>query len=161
MDSDSGISEGLKVGDTFPSFKLQNENGGMFDSSDMSGKRYVVYFYPKDNTSGCTREAKDFTAALPTLSEMGVEVIGVSKDSSKSHRNFIDKQELGFGLLSDPEHTLMEKVGAWGTKISYGKETTGTIRSTFVVGTDGRIERIWKNVRVAGHVDKVVDFLKG
>ncbi|MGN1044831.1 MAG: peroxiredoxin [Candidatus Methanomethylophilaceae archaeon] len=161
MDSDSGISGGLKVGDTFPPFQLKNENGDMFDSSDMSGRRYIIYFYPKDNTSGCTREAKDFTAALPTLSEMDVDVIGVSKDSSRSHRNFIDKQELGFSLLSDPEHVLMEKVGAWGSKISYGKETTGTIRSTFVVGADGRVENMWKNVRVAGHVDTVVDSLRG
>ena len=146
----------MDVGDSFPSFELLDENGEVFRSSVLAGKRYVIYFYPKDNTSGCTREAKEFTEAIPKFNEASLTVIGVSKDSVKSHRNFIDKQGLGIKLLSDPEHILMEAAGAWGTKISYGKTTVGTIRTTYVVDADGKVEKVWRNVRVPGHVDNVL-----
>ena len=99
----------------------------------------------------------DFTAAFPQFMLRNIPIIGVSKDSVKSHRNFIDKNQLKVKLLSDPEHELMEKVGAWGTKVSYGKETVGTIRSTFIVGKDGIVEAAWRNVKVKGHVEKVLD----
>lgn len=147
----------MDIGDAFPGFVLMDENGDEFDSRMLEGVRYVIYFYPKDNTPGCTKEAVEFTAALPKFMLRNMPVIGVSKDSVKSHRGFMDKQSLKIKLLSDPDHTLMEQVGAWGPKVSYGKETVGTIRSTFIVGKDGRVEAAWRNVKVAGHVDKVLD----
>lgn len=146
----------MEVGDKFPEFSLADENGEVMDSSFLDGIRYVIYFYPKDNTPGCTTEAVDFSANIAKFMLRNIPVIGVSKDSSESHRKFIEKNQLKVKLLSDPEHELMEKVGAWGTKVSYGKETVGTIRSTFVVGKDGRVEAVWRNVKVAGHVDKVL-----
>lgn len=146
----------MEVGDKFPEFRLADENGEVMDSSFLDGIRYVIYFYPKDNTPGCTTEAVDFSANIAKFMLRNIPVIGVSKDSSESHRKFIEKNQLKVKLLSDPEHELMEKVGAWGTKVSYGKETVGTIRSTFVVGKDGRVEAVWRNVKVAGHVDKVL-----
>lgn len=159
MPEDSERSRLLNVGDDFPSFELLDENGDIFRSSDLEGRRYVIYFYPKDNTSGCTREAKEFTDAVPRFAEASVTVIGVSKDSVRSHRNFIDKQELGIKLLSDPDHVLMEPVGAWGSKISYGKMTIGTIRTTYVISASGKVEKVWRNVRVPGHVDDVLGFV--
>ena len=146
----------MEVGDKFPEFSLADENGEVMDSSFLDGIRYVIYFYPKDNTPGCTTEAVDFSANIAKFMLRNIPVIGVSKDSSESHRRFIEKNQLKVKLLSDPEHELMEKVGAWDTKVSYGKETVGTIRSTFVVGKDGRVEAVWRNVKVAGHVDKVL-----
>lgn len=146
----------MEVGDKFPEFSLADENGEVMDSSFLDGIRYVIYFYPKDNTPGCTTEAVDFSANIAKFMLRNIPVIGVSKDSPESHRKFIEKNQLKVKLLSDPEHELMEKVGAWGTKVSYGKETVGTIRSTFVVGKDGRVEAVWRNVKVAGHVDKVL-----
>ncbi len=147
----------MEVGDTFPHFVLTDENGETFDSKMLEGIRYVIYFYPKDNTPGCTKEAQEFTVNVPKLMMRNIPVFGVSKDSVKSHRGFIDKQQLKVKLLSDPKHELMEKVGAWGTKVSYGKETVGTIRSTFLVGKDGKVEGAWRNVKVAGHADKVTE----
>ena len=147
----------MEKGEQFPQFVLQDENGETFDSKMLEGIRYVIYFYPKDSTPGCPTEAVDVAAAFPQFMLRNIPIIGVSKDSVKSHRNFIDKNQLKVKLLSDPEHELMEKVGAWGTKISYGKETVGTIRSTFIVGKDGIVEAAWRNVKVKGHVEKVLD----
>ena len=147
----------MEAGERFPDYVLTDDTGAEFDSRSMAGKRYILYFYPKDNTGGCTTEAKDFTAAAPTLAEKGIEVIGVSKDSTKSHQNFKEKHSLGIRLLSDPELGLMKKVGAWGTKVMYGKQVEGVIRSTFIIGTDGNIEAVWYKVKVAGHVQKVVE----
>ena len=150
----------MDVGDKFPDFVLQDENGETFDSKALAGKRYVIYFYPKDNTSGCTREAQAFTENIKVFNDLGSPVYGVSKDSVASHRKFIDSKELKIKLLSDPDHVLLEASGAWGTKVMYGKETTGTIRSTFIVGKDGNIEAVWKKVKVDGHVDKVLEKAK-
>ncbi len=147
----------MEVGDKFPDFVLQDENGEEFDSKQLEGVRYVIYFYPKDNTSGCTRQAIAFTENLPKFMMRNIPVIGVSKDSVASHRKFMDSKELKIKLLSDPEHTLLEAAGAWGTKVMYGKETTGTIRTTFIVGKDGKVEAVWKRVKVDGHVEKVLD----
>ena len=147
----------MEIGDRFPDFVLQDENGEEFDSRMLEGLRYVIYFYPRDSTPGCTREAVEFTANVPKLMMRNIPVIGVSKDSVASHRRFIDKEQLKVKLLSDPDHVLLEKVGAWGTKVSYGKETVGTIRSTFLVGKDGTVEGAWHNVKVAGHADKVTE----
>ena len=150
----------MDVGDKFPDFVLQDENGETFDSKALAGKRYVIYYYPQDNTAGCTREAQAFTENIKAFNDLGIPVYGVSKDSVASHRKFIDSKELKIKLLSDPDHVLLEASGAWGTKIMYGKETTGTIRSTFIVGKDGNIEAVWKKVKVDGHVDKVLEKAK-
>ncbi len=147
----------METGETFPDFVLQDENGDEFDSKQLKGKRYVIYFYPRDNTSGCTREAVNFSEKLDDFNALGIQVIGVSKDTVASHRKFVDSKELRIKLLSAPEHVLLEASGAWGTKIMYGKETTGTIRSTFIVGKDGKVEAAWKKVKVDGHVDKVLE----
>lgn len=146
----------MEVGDKFPEFSLKDENGEILDSRTLEGIRYVIYFYPKDNTPGCTKEAEEFSASIAQFMLRNVPVIGVSKDSSESHKRFIESHQLKVKLLSDPDHELMEKVGAWGTKVSYGKETVGTIRSTFIVGKNGDVEAVWRNVRVAGHVEKVL-----
>ena len=150
----------METGEKFPDFVLQDENGETFDSKQLKGKRYVIYFYPKDNTSGCTRQAVAFSEKVPDFEALGIQVIGVSKDSVASHRKFVDSKELKIKLLGDPEHVLLEASGAWGTKIMYGKETTGTIRSTFIVGEDGKVEAAWKKVKVDGHVDKVLEKAK-
>jgi peroxiredoxin Q/BCP len=147
----------MEVGEKFPDFVLQDENGETFDSKTLKGKRYVIYFYPRDNTGGCTREAVAFSENLDRFTEMGIPVIGVSKDSVASHRKFIDSKGLKIKLLSDPDHVLLEASGAWGTKMMYGKETTGTVRSTFIVGPDGKVEAAWKKVKVDGHVEKVLE----
>lgn len=147
----------MEVGEKFPSFKLKDEDGMEFDSSFLEGMRYVIYFYSRDNTAGCTKEAEEFSAAFPKLTMRNIPVIGVSKDSPESHRKFIDSKGLKVKLLSDPDHALMEQVGAWGEKKMYGKVVEGTIRSTFIIGRDGTVEAAWRNVKVTGHVDKVVD----
>jgi peroxiredoxin Q/BCP len=147
----------MEVGDRFPAFRLKDEDGMEFDSSFLEGMRYVIYFYSKDNTPGCTKEAEGFSAMFPKLTMRNIPVIGVSRDSSESHRRFIDSKGLKVKLLSDPDHSLMEQVGAWGEKNMYGKIVQGTIRSTFIVGRDGIVEAAWRNVKVAGHVEKVVD----
>ena len=147
----------MEVGDRFPAFRLKDEDGMEFDSSFLEGMRYVIYFYSKDNTPGCTKEAEEFSAMFPKLTMRNIPVIGVSRDSPESHRRFIDSKGLKVKLLSDPDHSLMEQVGAWGEKKMYGKVVQGTIRSTFIVGRDGIVEAAWRNVKVAGHVEKVVD----
>ncbi len=146
----------MEVGDRFPSFRLKDENGEELDSSTLEGIRYVVYFYSKDSTPGCTKEAEEFSANFTNFMLRNIPVFGVSKDSVDSHKKFIEKYQLKVKLLSDPDKELMQAVGAWGPKVSYGKETIGTIRSTFLVGKDGKVEAAWRNVKVAGHVDKVL-----
>lgn len=126
----------------------------------LKGIRHVIYFYPKDSTSGCTTEAKDFNEVYPKLMIMNIPIIGISRDGAASHQKFIANNGLKLKLLTDKDHELMEKVGAWGKKVMYGKETEGVIRSTFVVGKDGTIEAVWYKVKVAGHVQSVVEKIK-
>ena len=147
----------MNVGEKFPEFILADENGEKFDSKSLEGIRFVVYFYPKDGTSGCTREAQDFTSLYPKFMFRNIPIIGVSKDSVSAHKNFREKYSLKVKLLSDPEHVLIEKAGVWGTKMMYGKEVHGTTRSTFIVGKDGNVEAAWKSVKVDGHADKVLE----
>jgi len=147
----------MEVGDRFPKFALKDENGEVFDSDSLNELRYIIYFYPKDGTSGCTKEAQDFTAAYAKFMLRNIPIIGVSKDTVDSHRKFREKYSLKVKLLSDPEHTLTEEAGAWGTKMMYGKEVRGTIRSTFIIGKTGIVEAVWKNVKVDGHVEKVLE----
>lgn len=147
----------MEIGDKFPDFLLADENGEMFDSKALAGLRHVIYFYPKDNTSGCTREAVDFSELIVNFMLRNIAVIGVSRDPPATHRKFIDKNGLKIKLLSDPDHTLTEAVGAWGKKVMYGKEVEGVIRSTFIIGRDGRVEAAWKKVKVDGHAQAVLD----
>ena len=144
-----------KTGIKAPEFTLLDQNGNMHALSDYRGQKVILYFYPKDNTAGCTKQACGFGDRYPQIREKGAVVLGVSKDSVASHQKFIESKNLKIKLLSDPNHELMEKVGAWGTKISYGKETVGTIRSTFIVGKDGNVVR--SNI---ANLDELADVLK-
>lgn len=146
----------LNPGDKAPAFTLARDGGGTVNSKDLKGKAYVVYFYPKDNTPGCTQESCDFRDSFARLTEHGVEVFGVSRDSVKSHDNFKAKYELPFPLLSDPDKELHTAFGAWGLKKMYGKEVEGTIRSTFLIDKHGKVAAAWPKVSVKGHVDQVL-----
>lgn len=147
----------MDIGDKFPEYSLSDENDETVNSKDLNGVRYVIYFYPRNNTAGCTKEALEFTELISSFLMRNVPVFGVSRDSPASHRKFIDKHGLKVKLLSDPDHALTEAVGAWGMKKMYGREHEGVFRSTFIVGKDGKVEAVWKNVRVAGHAQKVLD----
>jgi peroxiredoxin Q/BCP len=149
----------MDVGDPFPDFALPDENGEIFDSSSLRGIRYVIYFYPKDGTPGCTREAIGFNGRYVKFMMMNIPIIGVSKDSPESHRRFREKNGLKMKLLSDADAGLMKRAGVWGLKKNYGKEYEGTIRSTFIVGKDGMIEAVWSNVKIDGHAYAVDDRL--
>jgi thioredoxin-dependent peroxiredoxin len=145
----------VEVGDEAPEFCLPASAGAEVCLESYLGKWLVLYFYPRDNTSGCTREAVDFTAALPALREMGAEVVGISRDSPASHGKFAEKHNLKVLLLSDQDHKVTEAYGAWALKKMYGKESYGVVRSTFLIDPQGRIARIWRKVRVEGHVNMV------
>lgn len=149
----------LEAGDEAPAFRLESDDGGMIALSDYRGKRVVVYFYPADDTPGCTKEACQFSDLLGEYAALGVDVIGVSPDEKDSHGKFRSKYELKIHLASDPSHATMERYGAWGEKTLYGKKSIGVIRSTFLVGPDGRIERAWYHVRADGHAQKVLEAL--
>lgn len=138
----------LQEGDTAPYFSLPDQDGHMVTLDDVAGKWLVLYFYPKDNTSGCTTEACDFTGALADFQSIGADVIGVSPDSPGSHARFIAKQNLGITLLSDQEKEILRAYGAWGKKKNYGKEYEGVIRTTVLIAPDRTIARLWSNVRV-------------
>ncbi len=148
--------EGAKA----PTFDLEDDTGARVSPADYAGKWLVLYFYPKDNTPGCTREAQDFTTAAAKLKKLGAEVVGVSKDSVKTHCGFKDKIGITFTLLSDPDLEAHRAYGAWGMKTMYGKKVEGVIRSTFLVSPDGKIARAWKSVKVDGHVDMVIAALE-
>lgn len=152
----------LEAGNKAPKFDLESDAGGHLTLGDFAGKWLILYFYPKDNTPGCTREAQDFTAAgtLASLKKLGAAVVGVSKDSIKSHCTFRDKFALKFPLLSDPELSVHEAYGAYGEKTMYGKKVQGVIRSTFLIGPDGKIASVWRGVKVDGHVAKVLQALQ-
>lgn len=127
--------------------------------NDFKGQRVILYFYPKDNTSGCTQEACDFRDNINRLTSYAT-VIGVSPDSIKSHKSFKEKQSLNFILLSDPEHKLAEKFEVWKEKSMYGRKYMGIERSTFIIDKNGKIEKEWRKVKVKGHVDEVIEYLK-
>lgn len=146
----------LEAGQKAPEFSLITGASAKISSDDLVGKRYVIYFYPKDDTPGCTTEACDFRDNMARLSEKDVRVIGVSPDDITSHRKFKEKYGFDFDLGSDPDHQVAERFGAWGEKNMYGKKSMGIIRSTFLVAPDQTIEKAWYNVRAKGHVDKVM-----
>ncbi|HJL20274.1 MAG TPA: thioredoxin-dependent thiol peroxidase [Sandaracinaceae bacterium LLY-WYZ-13_1] len=149
------IQEGKKA----PPFTLESSEGGEAKLKDFAGKWVVLYFYPRDNTPGCTTEAQGFRDAADALAERDAVVLGVSKDSLASHEKFRDKHELNFPLLSDPEGEVIEKYGAWGEKNMYGKKRMGIIRSTVLIDPKGKIRKIWPKVRVKGHVEAVIEAL--
>ncbi len=146
----------LEAGAPAPSFELMNQAGERVSSKALKGRRYVVYFYPKDDTPGCTKEASGFQALAPAFEAAGVAVLGVSPDSAASHARFAEKYALGFQLLSDPEKELARAYGVWVMKKNYGREYLGIQRATFLVGAGGRVERVWPRVRVEGHAEAVL-----
>ena len=149
----------ISVGFEAPAFCLPNQDGETVCLDSFRGKWVVLYFYPKDNTKGCTLEALDFTLNKGAFEEMGAAVIGVSPDSVKSHQNFCQKHDLTITLLSDPEHAALERYGVWQLKKMYGREFHGVVRSTFLVDPEGRLAHEWRKVRVKGHVDAVKEKL--
>ncbi len=146
----------VEVGKKAPAFALESSEGGTLKLADLVGKPVVVYFYPRDNTPGCTVEAQDFRDAVPQLKKLGVTVVGVSKDSIASHCKFRDRYKLSFPLLSDPDGTTLEAYGAWGDKVMYGKKMKGIIRSTVLIDKAGKVAQHWPKVSVKGHIDEVV-----
>jgi peroxiredoxin Q/BCP len=148
----------MVVGGKAPDFELEGPDGPI-SSADFRGKTVVVYFYPKDDTTGCTVEAKDFSTLAPAFAKAGVAVIGVSKDPLKSHAKFTSKYDLGIPLGSDPEGKVVEAFESWVPKKLYGREYMGIDRSTFLI-RDGVIKRIWRKVKVAGHAQEVLDAAK-
>jgi peroxiredoxin Q/BCP len=146
----------IQAGSLAPSFQLKDQTGKVVSSASLKGKPYVLYFYPKDDTSGCTREACGFRDAQPAFGKRGTRVIGVSPDSEASHAKFAGKYGLPFTLLSDPDKVLAKAYGAWGAKKNYGREYMGIIRSTFVVDAAGKVKRAYYGVKVDGHVDSVL-----
>ncbi|HQF56360.1 MAG TPA: thioredoxin-dependent thiol peroxidase [Fibrobacteria bacterium] len=146
-----------EVGKSAPSLKLENQDGVLVDLSKLAGKWVVVYFYPKDSTPGCTTEACDFRDNFARLGSKGAVVLGVSKDSAKSHAKFREKQGLPFDLLVDADGAVCEAWGVWRMKKFMGREGMGIVRSTFLVDPTGRIARIWSPVSVKGHVQEVLD----
>jgi peroxiredoxin Q/BCP len=151
----------IEVGDQAPDFTLPSDGGGVVRLSELRGTRVILYFYPKDDTSGCTKEACGFRDAMPAIQDRNAMVLGVSPDPVRSHERFRDKHDLNFPLLADEEHGVADAYGAWGMKKLYGREYEGVLRSTFVIGEDGRIERVYRKVRPAEHADQVVAELGG
>lgn len=149
----------LKEGDKAPSFDLESDEGGRVSLRDFAGKTLVLYFYPRDNTPGCTREAQAFTAARRAIEAAGGAVVGVSRDSIKSHESFRQKCKLGITLLSDPDLSTHKAYGAWGEKTMYGKKVEGVLRTTFII-KDGKIARVFPNVKVDGHAEAVLEAVK-
>jgi len=149
----------LEIGQDIPDFCLPNQDEEEICFRDIRGRWIVLYFYPKDNTSGCTTEACDFTQSLPDFDSLETIVLGVSPDSPKKHRNFIEKHNLKITLLADEEKELCNLLGVWQLKKNFGKEYMGVVRSTFIISPDGKVAHKWKNVRVKGHIDAVKEKL--
>ena len=150
----------IEVGKRAPMFTLPADSGEKVALKDLKGKYVVVYFYPKDNTPGCTTEAQGFRDAAKELKKLDAVVLGISKDSIESHCKFRDKHDLNFPLLSDPEGKVLEKYGAWGEKKMYGKTFMGIIRSKAVIGPNGKVVAHFPKVRVKGHVEKVLEAIR-
>jgi peroxiredoxin Q/BCP len=150
----------LKVGSKAPSFSLESDEGKKINLKDFSGKKVVLYFYPKDDTPGCTREACSFTENASSLRKAGAVVLGVSADSVPSHQKFKTKYKLNFPLLSDPDRETIQKYGVWKEKNMYGKKMMGVERTTFIIDEDGKIAHIFPKVKVDGHTEKVLEKLK-
>jgi len=150
----------LRIDEKAPEFCLPNQDDIEICLRDLKGKWIVLYFYPRDNTAGCTTEACDFTQAAPDFSDLDAIILGVSADSTKKHRNFIEKKELGITLLSDEDTKMMQNYGVWQLKKNYGKEYMGIVRTTFIIDPKGVVKAVFEKVRVKGHVEKVKEELE-
>jgi peroxiredoxin Q/BCP len=146
----------LVEGAMAPPFSMPRDGGGSVSLADYAGKKLVLFFYPRADTPGCTREAIDFTRLENTFAEEGAAVLGISADTVKAQESFRDKHQLSVPLISDEQHEMLEAYGAWGEKSMYGRSFMGIIRTTVLIGADGRIVKIWRNVRVDGHADEVL-----
>jgi peroxiredoxin Q/BCP len=149
----------LAIGSKAPGFKLKDSKGTLVSLSDFKGKQVVIYFYPKDDTPGCTIEAKEFTDLLLQFKKKNAVVIGISKDSTESHDKFICKYNLKLTLLSDPEHQTIEAYGAWQEKKNYGKTYLGITRTTYLIDAKGKVKKIWEKVKALGHAREVLESL--
>lgn len=150
----------LKIGDPAPEFTLPDQNGNPVSLHDFLGKKVILYFYPRDNTPGCTRQAQAFAAAYAQFQAMDVAVIGISKDSTPSHQRFAQKYELPFLLLSDPQLTAIQAYGVWQEKKMYGKVSMGVVRTTFLIDQSGCIEKIMPKVKPDTNAQQLLDLLK-
>jgi thioredoxin-dependent peroxiredoxin len=150
----------LSPGSPAPAFTLPDQDGIMRSLQDFHGSWLVLYFYPKDNTSGCTLEAVDFTTRAGDFKKMKAAVTGISPDSPASHRKFTDKHNLGITLLSDSDRKVLKQYGVWQIKKLYGKESYGVVRSTFLIDPEGTVRHVWEKVKVMGHVDDVMNTIK-
>lgn len=146
----------LNEGDTAPVFSGINQNGDTISLSDYKGKRLILYFYPKDNTPGCTAQSCNLNSNYDMLLEKGFEVVGVSPDSPSSHLKFIAKFNLAFNLIADTDKLILQQYGAWGEKSMYGKTSVGVLRSTFVIDAEGKIEKIFRKVKTKEHTDQIL-----
>ena len=146
----------LVVGDLAPDFDLPRDGGGRIALRDLAGKAVVVYFYPKDDTTGCTKEAISFTSLLPEFEKAGASVIGISPDTAAKHDKFVKKYGLSVVLAADEDNTVANLYGVWKEKSMYGKSYMGIERSTFLIGPDGRIAKVWPKVKVDGHAEDVL-----
>ncbi len=149
----------LKPGDKAPDFKVESDSGETLSLKDLKGMKVVIYFYPKDNTSGCTKEACNFRDGIKSFKKKNTFVIGVSKDSVASHKKFKEKFELPFVLLSDETASMIKDYGVWKEKSMYGRKYMGIERTTFLINEKGIIEKIWNKVKVPGHVDEILNNL--
>jgi len=150
-------NSGPQIGDTPPAFSLPRDGGETVTLSDFAGKPVVIYFYPRDDTPGCTKEAIGFTEMAADFAAAGVTVLGVSKDTVAKHEKFRDKHGLGIALLSDVEGAMCEAYGVWVEKSMYGKTSMGIERATFLIGADGKVAQVWRKVKVPGHVETVLE----
>jgi thioredoxin-dependent peroxiredoxin len=150
----------LEAGTKAPEFTLPDQDGTPVSLEDFKGQRVLLYFYPADDTPGCTREACQFNDNLAGFQAAGVPVIGISRDDAASHQRFRNKYGLRFPLLTDADHAVMDAWGAWGEKTSYGRTSVGVLRSTFLLDEDGRVERAWHNVKADGHAATVLSQLQ-
>ena len=150
---------GITVGKSAPKFALKNQDDQVVKLGDYAGKWLVLYFYPKDDTPGCTTQACDFTAGIKSFEKLDAAVLGCSPQSPESHRKFIAKYKLRIPLLSDPDHTALEAYGAWGEKTLYGKTSMGVIRSTVIIDPTGKVAHHWPKVSAKGHADAVKEKL--
>lgn len=150
----------IEEGDMLPAIELELADGGTLALAEQAGRPFILYFYPKDDTAGCTREAQDFSALLPEIEALGARLVGVSKDSPAKHQKFTTKYDLTVPLATDSDGAAMEAFGVWVEKQLYGRRYMGVDRSTFLFGADGRLSRAWRRVRVPGHAADVLEAVK-
>jgi peroxiredoxin Q/BCP len=156
LSSKSLSSKSLAEGQKAPAFRLPRDGGDVVTLSDYAGQKLVLFFYPRADTPGCTREAIDFTRLKDAFATAGTAVLGISADPLKAQEKFRDKHSLGIPLVSDEQHEMLEAYGAWGEKSMYGRSFLGILRTTLLIGSDGKVAKIWRNVRVDGHADEVL-----